>query len=69
MSKFCGSNQNFYFLTIKQTIMKKIKLTMQEFYNEFISLAKSENVQYFYERSKSNMKVTVSKEFCEKFNY
>ena len=49
--------------------MKKIKLTMQEFYNEFISLAKSENVQYSYERSKSNMEVTVSKEFCEKFKY
>lgn len=49
--------------------MKKIKLTMQEFYNEFSPLAKSENVQYFFERSKKNMKVTVSKEFCEKFKY
>mgnify|MGYP003437348764 CR=1 FL=1 len=64
-----GAIKTSIFLTIKQTIMKKIKLTMQEFYNEFISLAKSENVQYSYERSKSNMEVTVSKEFCEKFKY
>jgi hypothetical protein len=49
--------------------MKKLTMTMQEFYNEFSPLAKSEGIQYSFERSKKNMKVTVSKEFCEKFKY
>lgn len=49
--------------------MKKLTMTMQEFYNEFSPLAKSEGIQYSFERNKKNMKVLASQEFCNKFNY
>ena len=33
--------------------MKKLTMTMQEFYNEFSPLAKSEGIQYSFERNKN----------------
>lgn len=48
--------------------MKTLTLTIQEFY-EFKLLANLEKAHFSFKRKKETMKIKVSKEFCQKFNY
>lgn len=49
--------------------MKKLRITIKEFYEELHPLLESENVKFSYKRHGSHMKVEVSQDFCTKFGY
>jgi len=64
-----GANKTSIFFNFKITSMKKLRITIKEFYEELHPLLESENVKFSYKRHGSHMKVEVSQDFCTKFGY